>query len=223
MTYKKLYTLPLLLSILTTFSFAQGEPTELKAWNLKETSVKIAFRDNLLRGGYKINIMDENGNQVTGLDESPSISNGSRDYIIRKIRGLKSGTNYQAIVVSTTQGRQTSEPLSFKTKGVSTQPTNKVIATKLKTWGVRDTSAMISFVNHAYPMGEIYFINADTKERMTLNSKGIIPVPKHRRYSIGKMIDLVPNTTYRVKIMYISIDDEWILAPSKIITFKTKE
>ena len=208
-----------------------GKPaSSLKAWRVKETSVKISFKDNTYwEESFKIIIRDKEGTEVATQEVKASPSTGKT--LIGKVNGLKAGTDYTAVVSSYVDTDEdlignkmdTSKPLAFKTKGTSSQPTDKVIATNLKTWSIRDTSAMISFIDSSYPVGETYFINADTEERMTLNSKGIIPIPNNKGYSIGKMIDLIPDTTYRVKIIFEAVHNTQRLAPSKVITFKTKE
>lgn len=217
---KILYVLPLL-SLLSTLSFAEGEATNLKAWNIKENSVKIAFKDNLENEDYHAICVYDNKEYEEGYQEiSVKASQGTGKYLIKKVSGLKAGTDYTAKVrtYSTPEGMDGNDYVSkiihFKTKGTSN---NELVATNLRTWNVKNSSAMISFKkNSSIENSAIYFINIDTDERMTLNSKGVIDVPKHRAYSVGKMIDLIPNTTYHIKI----VTDE--LQESDVITFKTK-
>jgi len=195
-----------------------GKPTELKLWNIKENSVKLSWRDNIGKGGYKINVLDENGDKVNGLDFFNRSS--SRKYKMQEIRGLQAGTKYTATVISTTSGKQESDPIDFSTKKRATPVPATVGATGLHTWNIKSTSAMISFHNnHTDGSKDFEFVNVDTEESMTLNSKGIINVPhsKNKNTLIGKMIDLTPDTTYSIKI---TCDD---MKESKIITFRTKK
>jgi len=344
MNYKKLYTLPLLLSVLSTFSFAIEDPTDLKTWSIKENSVKIAFKDNIDDDdGYSIWVYEGNNSGVVANGNVKGDSSGTGKYLIGKVSGLRPGTEYSAVAVGygifrdmenetypitsepiyfKTKGENpsynygnpasnlkawrikehsvkisfkdhtyfeesfkiiirdkdgkevssrevkaspldevgktfigkvsglkagtdytaevstyvdvdedfigdkmnTSKKISFRTKGDNTQhPSSKVGATDLRTWGIRSTTAMISFRNNDINnIGDFEFINKDTQEPMTLNSKGIIDVPNNKNYRIGKMIDLTPETTYHVQILH-KTDSGTPMKASKVITFTTKK
>ena len=84
---------------------------------------------------------------------------------------------------------------------------------------------MISFKNHLRSEEDIHFsfVNIDTWKRMILNSKGVISVPNNEGYSIGKMINLTPDTTYRIEITAQNSDGTTLAKRSEPITFTTKE
>jgi hypothetical protein len=199
--------------------------TNLKAWRIKENSVKIAFEDRTEGEDiFKISIKDEEGQEVAS--QEVIASSGTGKTLIQRVNGLTAGTNYTAVVSAyvfhddfTPTKLNSSKPLLFRTKGENTQPNGQEI-TELKTWSIKATSAKIAFLNNIVTSGVYSFVNADTEETMTLNSQGIISIPNNTKYSIGKMIELTPETHYRIQVVHLST--EGAVTKSKIIEFTTK-
>ena len=99
MNYKKTLGFALLLSLLSTSSFAKGvgASTDLKAWRVTDHSAKIAFRDNTPdEDEFWIDIMNEYGEIVK--TKKVNASSGTGKMRIAKIGKLKSGHNYMACV-----------------------------------------------------------------------------------------------------------------------------
>ena len=248
MNYKNILGSTLLLSLLSTSSFAEGvgASTDLKTWRVTDHSAKIAFKDNTEGEDiFKISVIGSDGESNKKIVSSK----GTGKIRIAKIGKLKKGENYVAYVTAyrydkdhTLQLINQSKPLNFKTKDTGDEFHGK-IAIELKTWRVKDTSAVISFNSNIYLGkkdifdgladlgiqkgfdGWIDFTNVDTGEVMTLGSQSIVYVPDkdpNKNYYAARLINLKPATTYTIKLVHIQ-DMTGQLNPSGTITFTTKE
>jgi hypothetical protein len=221
---KKIHTL-LLLLVLTTFSFAEGTIDNIKAWNIKEHSVKIAFTDNMTDESLFYIEIFESKNTIVGQSIQVDASEGTGNNLIKKITGLKPNTEYEVHIGGYPKYDEwnngiMSDVIRFTTKG-----SGDVGATDLKMWNIKSTSAIISFRDNTVS-GTFDFITEKPTERLMLNSKGIVPAPNNKNYFVAKMIDLTPNTTYKLRIFHvIGGDIEWEkqMKASEVITFTTKK
>ena len=240
MNYKKTLGFALLLSLLSTSSFAKGvgASTDLKAWRITDHSAKIAFKDNTQdEDEFWIYVIDDNGKVIQ--TKEIDASSGTGKMRIAKIGGLKRGAKYYTYVSAyfykddyIPVKMNQSEMLEFKTKGEPENYDGK-IAKELKAWSIKKTSAVITFnANPKYDLNQetddfavsMIFINTETGKYMTRNSKGQVKLPSknpNKTYYAVKLINLEPGTTYTAKLLFDRMVGQ--VDTDTMITFTTKE
>ena len=194
------------------------EATDLHRWSLRNTSVKISFRDNA-QGEIGFRYIDEATGEQLGNTLPATADTGTAS--IGTIRGLTAGTTYRVQVETLfDDGRETatSEAIEFTTLGVAPQPQeNNEEVTDVHRWALRDTSVKISFVDHSE--GEIGFryINQETGEQLG----DTLPATEGRgTASIGTIRGLTEGTTYQVRVETL-FNDGRATAVSEPISFTT--
>ena len=190
-----------------------GAADDLHRWRLRETSVRISFRDNA---------NDETGFRFINADTGEQMGNtlpareGTGLASIGQINGLLAGTTYRVQVQTTFASNRVaiSEPIEFTTLGELVD--NAEAADDLHRWRLRETSVRISFRDNANDETGFRFINADTGEQMGNN----LPATEGTgTASIGQINGLTSDTTYSVQVQ--TLFNGRTPATSEPITFTT--
>ena len=191
--------------------------SDLHRWRLRETSVRISFRDNANgETGFRF-INDATGEQM-GNNLPATAGTGTAS--IGQINGLTQNTAYTVRVHTLfDDGRATaiSEPITFTTL-VDPNAGNEA-ADDLHRWRLRATSFRVSFRDNANGETGFRFINDATGEQMGNN----LPATDGTgTASIGQINGLTPETTYNVRV-HTLFDDGRATAISEPITVTTLE
>ncbi len=173
-----------------------GTADDLHRWHLRETSVRISFRDNAQNEtGFRFINADTQEQMGANLPAT----NGTGTASIGQINGLTPGTTYriQVQTIFGGNGVTTSEAIEFTTLGEAPPENNVGTADDLHRWRLRETSVRISFRDNAQDETGFRFINADTGTQMGTN----LPATNGTgTASIGQINGLTPETTYRIQV-----------------------